>query len=601
VTLNHVVAARSAQLTFDDLGTPLRDVTFVVVDLETTGGSPATCGITEIGAVKVRGGEELGRFQTLVNPREPIPPFIAVLTGITNAMVAQAPRIQSALPAFLEFARGSVLVAHNAPFDLGFLKAGCLALGLPWPGFDSIDTARLARRVLTRDEAPNCKLGTLAQVLHARTTPTHRALDDALATVDVLHTLFERVGGLGVHTLEELTTFSAQVTPQQRSKRHLADALPHLPGVYLFRDERGRVLYIGTSKDLRTRVRSYFTSSEMRQRVVEMVAIAHDVVPVVCATDLEARVREIRLIGEHKPPYNRRSKFPERSVWVKLTVEPFPRLSVVRLVRDDGAAYLGPFGSRARADQAVVALHEAIPLRQCRSRLSARRPSTVCVLAELGRCGAPCDGRQSVNDYGALVHQARTAIESDVRTVVANLLGRIETLSAVLRYEQAADLRDRLAALVRAAARGQRLRSLASVGQLVAARVTPDFGYELAVVRHGRLCATAVIPPGAAPRPYVDAAIAAAETPIATGPGPTGYACADEIECVLRWLESPGVRLVEVDGEWASPAYGAGGQRGLLELRTDFTLDADHSFDRRELRPIHRPARGDVRPARASA
>ena len=88
------------QGTFDELGTPLRDVTFVVVDLETTGGSPLSCAITEIGAVKVRGGEVLGEFQTLVNPGEPIPPFIAVLTGITDTMVAPAPRIGPVLPAF---------------------------------------------------------------------------------------------------------------------------------------------------------------------------------------------------------------------------------------------------------------------------------------------------------------------------------------------------------------------------------------------------------------------------------------------------------------------------------------------------------------------
>src|SRR5438045_5035974 len=92
------------QASFDELGTPLREVTFVVVDLETTGGSPAACAITEIGAVKVRGGEVLGTFQTLVNPDQLIPPFIAVLTGITQAMVASAPRIETALAAFLDFA-----------------------------------------------------------------------------------------------------------------------------------------------------------------------------------------------------------------------------------------------------------------------------------------------------------------------------------------------------------------------------------------------------------------------------------------------------------------------------------------------------------------
>src|SRR5262249_41284469 len=155
----------AVQHTFDPLwaGTPLREVTFVVVDLETTGGSPAAgAGITEIGAVKVRAGEVLGEFQTLVDPGEPIPPFIAVLTGITDAHVAGAPGIGAALPAFLEFTRGSVLVAHNAPFDVGFLRAAATAHDVPWPDFAVVDTVRLARRVVSRDEAPNCKLATLA-------------------------------------------------------------------------------------------------------------------------------------------------------------------------------------------------------------------------------------------------------------------------------------------------------------------------------------------------------------------------------------------------------------------------------------------------------
>jgi DNA polymerase-3 subunit epsilon len=576
------------QASLDELGEPLREVTFVVVDLETTGGSPATAAITEIGAVKVRGGEVLGEFQTLVNPGGPIPPFIAVLTGITDAMVATAPRIESVLPAFLEFAAGAVLVAHNAPFDVGFLKAATGTLGLAWPGFDSVDTARLARRVLTRDEAPNCKLATLARLFHTRVQPTHRALDDARATVDLLHLLFERLAGLGVFSFEELRTFSGQVSPAQRKKRHLADPLPHLPGVYLFRDARGRVLYVGTSKDLKTRVRSYFTASEMRVRMTEMIALAHEVVPIVCATQLEAQVRELRLIAAHKPPYNRRSKFPERSLWVRLTSEPFPRLSVARATRD-GDAYLGPFSSKRSAELAIEALHDAVPLRQCRTRLSPRRPINPCVLAELGRCGAPCDGRQPPQEYAELVAQVSRAMLSDPGAVVGELRARIETLAGVERFEDAAALRDRLAAFVRAAARGQRLAALAGCRQLVAARATKAGGYEVVVVRHGRLVATGTIPPGAAPRPYVDALIATAESVLHTGTGPTACASAEEMECVLGWLETPGTRLVELDGTWSCPAHGAGGQRELLDL--ELAGDVDPFADRRRLSPQHQPAR----------
>ncbi len=587
--------ALPVQTTIDELGEPLRDVTFVVVDLETTGGSPATCGITEIGAVKVRGGEVLGEFQTLVNPGEPIPPFIAVLTGITDAMVATAPRINSVLPSFLEFASGSVLVAHNAPFDVGFLKAATAKLSLIWPGFDSVDTARLARRVLNRDEAPNCKLATLAPLFHATTTPSHRALDDARATVDVLHGLFERLGSLGVHSLDELRTFTGMVSPQQRKKRHLANAMPHLPGVYLFRDQRGRVLYVGKAKDLKNRVRNYFTASEMRTRMTEMIAIAHDVVPIVCATELEAHVRELRLIAEHKPPYNRRSKFPERSVWVKLTVEPLPRLSIVRSVKDDAATYLGPFSSKQSAELAVEAVHEAVPLRQCHTRLNPKRVSASCALAEIGRCGAPCDGSQSVDEYEVLVEKVRGAIEDDPRAIVRSLLSRIETLADVERFEDAAAQRDRLAAFVRAAARGQRLTAFAALGHLVAAHRTKDAGWEVVVVRHGRLVAAGTIPPGAAPGPYVDALVATSETPVADGAGPTAFATSEEIECVLAWLEAPGTRLVELDGTWSCPAHGAGGQRAILDLE----LAADPFDDRRALRPIHQPARASLA-ARAS-
>jgi DNA polymerase-3 subunit epsilon len=584
------------QATFDELGTPLRETTFVVVDLETTGGSPHACEITEIGAVKVRGGEVLGEFQTLVRPLASIPPFIAVLTGITDGMVADAPRLDQALPAFLEFARGTVLVAHNAPFDLGFLKAGCDRTGLVWPGHDSLDTAKLARRVLTRDESPNCKLSTLARLFRSTTEPNHRALSDARATVDVLHGLIARLGGLGVHSLEELRTFSAQVSPQQRRKRHLADALPTEPGVYLFKDGRGRVLYVGKSTNLRGRVRTYFTASETRTRMAEMVGLAERVDPVVCSTSLEAEVRELRLIAEHSPRYNRRSKRPDKAIWVKLTVEAFPRLSTVRKVLDDGALYLGPFGRAAAAEMAVAAVHEALPLRQCTKRLSIRTPSSACVLAEMRRCGAPCLGQfegESVEAYAVHAQAYAAAVSGDPARIVDALTARISALAADERFEDAAAQRDRLTAFVRAVAKLQRLAALTRVPELVAARPTADLGWDLAVVRSGRLVAAGTVPRGARPGPYVDALVATAET-VVPGPGPLPAATAEEVECVLRWLETPGTRLVRLEGEWSSPAFGAGSRRSWLEAAQDARSAVQPFADRRSLRPVSQPARASA-------
>jgi DNA polymerase-3 subunit epsilon len=552
------------QGTLDELGTPLSDVTFVVVDLETTGGSPAGSHITEVGAVKIRGGEVIGEFQTLVNPAEPIPAFISVLTGITNQMVADSPRIGSVFPAFLEFAGDSVLVAHNAPFDISFLKAAAVSTGHSWPPFHVVDTAHLARQLVGKDEAANRKLGTLARLFGAATTPDHRALHDARATVDVLHGLISRVGGLGVVTLEELSTFSSRVTSAQRRKRHLAEGLPSAPGVYMFKDSQGHVLYVGTSQDIRRRVRTYFTASEQRTRMAEMVGVATSVTPVVCETTLEAQVRELRLIAQHKPRYNRRSKNPERAPWVKLTVEPFPRLSIVRKVIADGARYFGPFSSRLGAESAIAAVHEVLPLRQCTKRLSASGRSHGCALAEMGRCGGPCMGNESVEDYAVVVEQAAQMIAGDSRGVVGALCQRMSGLSGEERYEDAGAVRDRLLHLVRAAARAQRIAPLANSAEIVAARPAPQGGWEIICVRFGRLAGTAVSPRGADPRPYVEALEASAENVVPV-PGPAPSASAEETEKILRWLESAGVRLVAIDGEWTCPVHGAGAARAALD------------------------------------
>ena len=204
----------SRQTTSENLGRSLAETTFVVLDLETSGGSPNLgAHITEIGAVKIRGGEIIGKFQTFVNPGTPIPYFITALTGITDEMVFDSPSINETFPTLLEFLGSeheTVFVAHNAPFDLSFLKAAAVMHEYPWPKFVVIDTAKLARRVLSRDEVSNCKLGTLAEFFSATVSPTHRALDDALATVDVLHALIGRVGSLGINTLAELQIFSSK-------------------------------------------------------------------------------------------------------------------------------------------------------------------------------------------------------------------------------------------------------------------------------------------------------------------------------------------------------------------------------------------------------
>ncbi|MER7277453.1 DEDD exonuclease domain-containing protein [Dactylosporangium sp. NPDC000244] len=550
---------------FDDpRAATLFSTTFVVVDLETTGGAPDGGGITEIGAVKVRGGEILGEFGTLVNPEERVPAFITVLTGITEMMLLEAPRLETVLPSFLEFAQGAVWVAHNAPYDTGFLKAACAKHGYAWPKPIVLDTAAIARRAMVADEVPNHRLSTLARHFRASTQPVHRALDDARATVDVLHGLFSRLGSLKVHTVGDVIEFVKAVSPAQRRKKHLAEGLPDAPGVYIFRGHKDRPLYIGTSSSIATRVRSYFTAAEKRARISEMINAAERVEAIPCAHSLEAEVRELRLIAAHKPPYNRRSKFPERVVWLKLTAEAYPRLSIVREVQGDGAAYLGPFGSRRFADLAAAGLYDALPIRQCTHKLSLRTQTPACALAELGRCPAPCEHRISAEDYEtAAAAPFRAATVGDPGPVVRGLMARIEALAEAERYEDAATIRGRLVAFLRTAIRQQRLAGLSGLPEVVAARPSASGGWEIAVVRHGRLAAAGVSPPRVHPQPTLDVVLATAET-VQPGPGPTPRASPEETERILAWLERPETRLVKTDIGWSSPVDGAARWRPFL-------------------------------------
>jgi DNA polymerase-3 subunit epsilon len=180
---------------------PFDLVDFAIVDVETTGWAPDEATITEIGAVLVCGGRVRAQFSSLVNPGTAIPEPVTALTGISDAMVAAAPPLASVLADFLAFARGCVLAAHNAPFDVAFLTAACKACELSWPEFRVLDTVELAHKVLGENEVADCKLATLAAHFGARTKPRHRALPDAMATAEVLSALLRRLAASGVNTL----------------------------------------------------------------------------------------------------------------------------------------------------------------------------------------------------------------------------------------------------------------------------------------------------------------------------------------------------------------------------------------------------------------
>jgi DNA polymerase-3 subunit epsilon len=336
-------------------------------------------------------------------------------------------------------------------------------------------------------------------------------------------------------------------------------------------------------------VRSYFTAAEKRTRMTEMVALAQRVEPLPCAHDLEASVRELRLIAEHKPRYNRRSRFPERALWVRLTEDHFPRLSIVRRVVPGAGTFLGPFPDRRSAESAVAAVHEALPLRQCTTRLSLTPVSSPCALAGMGRCGAPCTGAQSPTEYGSIAEVFRHAVDADPRELLAPLLRRIDRLAGEERYEDAAVLRDRVATLLRAVRRRQRLAVLAAVPELVLGRPDGEGGWQLAVVRRGRLVAAGNAPRGSSVRACLVDLRATAET-VPDGDGQLA-ASVDETELVLRWMERPGTRLVQLDGTLASRVPGVGAFAAFLSRVETGRALRDPFADGRPLATRARPER----------
>nr|WP_312870718.1 DEDD exonuclease domain-containing protein [Gordonia asplenii] len=545
---------------------PLFETPLVVVDLETTGGA-VTDAITEIGAVRIQRGEVVGEFATLVDPGRDIPPQIVTLTGITTAMVTSAPTIASVLPAFVEFARGAVLVAHNARFDTGFLRRGLQSLDLDWPFAATLCTVAMARRILSRDEAPTVKLAALADLFDVATRPTHRALDDARATVEVFYRLLERVGNRGVHTYRELLEYLPRATPAQRAKRHLAAALPRRPGVYLFRGPADEVLYVGTAVDLRRRVSSYFSGAETRPRMSEMVALATRVDHVECAHALEAGVRELRLLAAHTPAYNRRSKQPHKGWWIVLTSERFPRL---RVSRSPDADCIGPVANRVTAQAIADQLSSAAQLRTCTTHLGSKTKHHWCPAESpgaraVGGCRAASEVPQTLPDYLPRVSAVHALLIGTSDDLLCTLRDQMNGYAAAEMFETAARHRDRLSATIDALARCQRLHAMCSIAELVVARSDGAHGWEFAVVRHGRLANAGVARRGTAPMAVVDALVSSAQT-VTADAGPLHGAPAEEASLIYRWITEPGARIVATSDALSLPARAACRWEGWLSV-----------------------------------
>ena len=426
--------------TADLAALPLEEAPYVVFDLETTGTSSDKSGITEIGAVKVAGGEIVEKFSTLVNPGMPITPFVVRLTGITNSMVEGAPPVGEVMPAFEEFVEGAVLVGHNVQFDCSFVAA---ARGEPLPN-PVLDTLKLARTLVPG--LRRYRLGSLAGHFGVRQVPNHRGLSDAAATAEVFLKLQKLLKSAGVRTVGEAVTLKGGSRRRIKAqKQHLAENVPNTPGVYYFVDKHGTVLYVGKAKDLRVRVRTYFNGGDGRRKIGRLVEEVAEVRYTETQSELHALIHEAREIKRLLPRYNSVGREPRASWFIRLDMnEPYPVPERVPGAEgEEGVTYLGPYRSARVLDTCIEALGRIFPLKQCSGEAGA------CFYGQMNRC-APCMGMDEA-EYRTEVIEELTALMRGEggEEHLAALIRERDRMAGEKEFEAAARLRDLVAGIKR--------------------------------------------------------------------------------------------------------------------------------------------------------
>lgn len=432
---------------------------FVAVDLETTGCTPGRNSIIEIGAVRTRPDGTTSEFSTLVRPQDTLPRAIVQLTGITPEMLLSAPAVDEAVAAFRTFAQDAVLVAHNYRFDLGFLDhEGERLWGAPFPR-PAIDTLAMARRLYPRLE--RYSLLHLSTHLGVTARPDHRALNDARAAAQVLAVMLPGLQEQGIRTVGALAEYCGLSHQTALASRlPLTRDLPDAPGVYLFRDETGRVIFVGRAKSLRGRIRSHFyppgdrDHSPLGSRVMSLRALATE-------SSLDAALLERRLIARNDPTFNAVSQRPRALYTIRVQGDtPFPGVQVTTQPRRTGT-HIGPFTSRWAANTLAERLAEVYGLRRCCHRLGPALAARECPHRDAG-CPAPCVNDVDPVDYTSRVRQFVSALGLGADDARERLTALQALAAADTRYEDAIRYRDGLRALDRGLGTLGAIRSAAS-------------------------------------------------------------------------------------------------------------------------------------------
>ena len=432
---------------------PLASAELLVVDTETNGLGGEACEVIEVGAVLVGGGELHDRWESLVRPSAPLRRMIKRLTGISDEMVDAAPRLEDVMPELAASLDGRVLVAHNAAFDRRVLRQAFERIGLDWPDPPMLCTAALARKLLPLQRER--RLGALADALGIEVRVAHRALADAETCARVLCALFPRLCANATTVGEAVSLLSPRRRRSPATRRRVTtDAprprldfseLPTDPGVYLFRDQSGRVLYVGKSVSVRSRARAHFAPSTPGADWTTQASIVD--YRSTCS-ELGALVLENRLIKELAPPGNiRLTRRDDRLVYIRCRLDiAFPILEVAPEPAAGHAVTIGPVRGRTLARELVEQLDSLFGLRHCGRRLPRREhPSAY---GQMGRCLSPCLGDLDPNLYRRRLDEALRLFRGDGGGgLIAHVEAQMRVAAAEQCYERAAWLRRRLGRL----------------------------------------------------------------------------------------------------------------------------------------------------------
>lgn len=505
--------------------------------------------MTEIAMCVVEDDEIVVRYESLINPYQPIPDFIQMMTGITNEMVASAPDEDVVLPPIASELssddRVVVFVGHNVGFDWSFVSKAIERMGEPIPDVLRLCTCRLSRRLSVG--LPKHNLGAVADFYGCSIAARHRAMGDTEATAKVLLKLIERARGehdavtlgdlVALQHAPRSTTSSKSTSKVKQLLAPRLNELPDEPGVYYFLNTKKTVLYVGKAKSLRNRVNTYFHDGPLHGKSVQkMVRYIRHIEWETTGTELGAMLLESREIKTKHPLHNRAGLEYHPPAFLKITDEAFPRVELVQRIDDDGAEYFGPFRNRRMAERISEMVIREHNLRTCSGELFPDADVRPCFDYHIKKCFGPCALHQTIDDYRDSVERARRFLMNVESGAIAKLASQMEDAASTLDYERAAMLRDGIREIERVTLHGSD-KPLAVTDTNVVIIVPTSDRYstvEVYALRAGRLAYQRVIGTGADRRPLVESL-----RTVFLGDAPQGAFSdreLDELRIITSWL-----------------------------------------------------------------